>query len=380
MENKRFLSLDILRIISMCMIITLHYISYSNINENVIPISKIGITNMMLRSVCNVAVNCYVLISGYFCLQTKFKLSKVFKLVIEVFVYSVSIYIIMVLTKQTEFNIKMAAFSFFPVLTRQYWFATTYIGVYIISPFLRIIVEKISKIEHFTIILIGFFLFVVYYNLFFFCDNLNFGGATGIVWFMYLYFCAMYIRKYYINLGFKNEIKKYFMFVFLAWGSRIPFYIMYFITKKIIFIEGASVFDSVYNSIFTFLASISIFKVFLNINIYTQKTKLIDILSVSSWYVYILHENKNIKNIIWGGFNYKEFVENSIVRYFICWIAVVFTIYVTGTIISIVANKIIKNVFFRENILAKINNIQDKVCKKYKEIFERREKLEINNK
>lgn len=380
MNNKRLVSLDILRIISMCMIITLHYISYSNINEGVIPISKIGIVNTVLRSICNVAVNCYVLISGYFCIHSKFKLSKVFKLVVEVFVYSFSIYIIMLLTNQLKFDVKTAIMNFFPTLTRQYWFVTTYIGVYIISPLLKIITDRISQMEHYTTIFIGFFMLVVYYNFFFFCDNLNFGGATGIVWFIYLYLCAIYIKKYYKAIGLKKELKKYFILVLLSLCSRIPFYIMYYLTKKPIFIEGSSIFDSVYNSIFTFLTSISIFKVFLNINCKLKESKILNTFAISSWYVYILHENKNIRNIIWKTINYKEIVSGSIIKYLICWLAVVLVIYVAGTIISNIVNKVLKTIFFNEKVFKRINYIQEKIYTKYKLFFERREKIEVKNK
>lgn len=371
-KPKRLLSLDLLRIVSMCMIITLHFISYSNISDDVFSFSKIGLLNTILHSICNVAVNCYILISGYFCIKNKFKITKIYKLVIEVFVYSMIIYIIMILTNRINFRVKEFFFNFFPVLTRQYWFITSYLGVYIVSPFLRMFVNRINRFEHLSVIITGFLLFVLYYNLFFFCDNLNFGGATGIVWFIYLYLCAMYIFKYYEGKGWKREVKNYIIIVVLALLSRFPFYILYLITNKNIFLQGASIFDSVYNSIFPFVASISLFKVFLNISIEEKSTKIFNILSVSSWYIYILHENKYIREILWGKIDYKNFVNNSVIRYAICWIGIIISIYILGLCISFVINKILLNTLLKKKTLDKIEKFQNSIYCCFEKTVERR--------
>lgn len=366
-EKKRNVSLDILRFISMLMIITLHYLSYSNINTNVSLLSKVGISNVILKSICNISVNCYILISGYFCLQSKFKLSKIVKLVIEVMSYSIIIYIVMILVGQCSFNIKEFACNFLPVLTRQYWFVTTYVGVYIISPFIKLISERINKTEHISIIIVGFLLFVLYYNLFFFCDNLNFGGATGIVWFTYLYFCAIYIKLYYKPEGIKKALKNYMILFFIAIMSRVPFVILYLATKKSIFLQGASIFDSVYNSIFPFLMSIAFFKVFLNLKFDKddKEIKIIMFFSKFSWYVYLFHENKYIRSFLWNNIDFFKIVDNNMIKYFFIWISVIVVVYAVGTLVGYLVSNLLTVFVFKSNIFKKIDEFQIRMKDKY---------------
>lgn len=84
MEEKKKewnLSIELLRIISMCMIIILHFFTYSNVIQDSNDISLFNFTNTIIHTICNVSVNCYILISGYFCIKSKFKVSKLYKII-----------------------------------------------------------------------------------------------------------------------------------------------------------------------------------------------------------------------------------------------------------------------------------------------------------
>ncbi len=365
-ESKKWnISIELLRIISMIMIIILHFFTYSNVIPQSNTISAFNISSTIIHTICNVAVNCYILISGYFCINSKFKASKLYKIISEVFLYSILIYVLMLVTKQISFSFKELIYSFLPTLTRQYWFVTCYVGTYIISPIIRFISEKINKTEHKTILLIGFLLFVLYYNLFFFCDNLNFGGATGIVWFVYLYFWGIYFQKYYQkDYSYKNFIN-YGILVLLSLASRIPFWIIYFLTKKNIFLQGASIFDSVYNSIFPFLTSIFLFKAFLNLKIKKANLKVVRFLSSSTFAVYILHENPYLRNIIWKTIDFNSLVGESSIKLIIYTFTVSIIIFLIGIIIDKMFKLVVNKIFWNKRILNSIDNV---CCKMWNKI------------
>lgn len=340
-EKKRNISLEILRILCMLMIVTLHFFSYSNIGEVIQRYSLAFWIKEFITSISGVCVNCFVLISGYFCLQTTFKMKKVVSLMFEVVSYSLAIYIILVVTNQIVFDWKILLFSVLPTLTRQYWFMTTYIGTYLISPLLRKLGTELTKKQYTMLLLIGFLLFVVYYNLFFFCDTLNFGGATGIVWFSYLYLCGMFFKRFnFKNNNLKNNLKRYIILVVLNIGSRIPFYFLNIVTKKEIFFVGATIFGSVYNSIFVFIGSILFFNIFINLNISFGKniTKVISILSSASLAVYLVHDNNNVRKVLWKYLNY-SMIDSSI-KLIVAWLATILIIYILCAGIELLRKKI----------------------------------------
>lgn len=370
-KKTRNLSLELLRICSMCMIIILHFFTYTNVMLDNIVLSKIGITGTIIHSLCNVAVNCYILISGYFCMDSSFKLSKIYKLVIEVFLYSILIYLMMIVWGNISFSIKELFNNLLPTLTRRYWFVTSYLGTYILSPYIKKIICIIKQKEYFTIILSGFVLFVLYYNLFFFCDNLNFGGATGIVWFIYLYLVGGYIRKYKKESNLKKNIKKYIIVASIALFSRVPFYILYFVFKKEIFLNGAPVFDSVYNSIFTFLSSVCFFLVFLDIKINNKWKNIILFFSKSSFAVYLLHENYYIRNLLWKTFDYNMIINNSIIKLLLLLVFLIVIVYILATIIDFILKQILALTLCNNKLINKLNILQEKIEVKYEDFLNR---------
>lgn len=368
MQNtQRNIPLDILRISCMCMIITLHMFSYSDINEYIPSYSSLFWTKSIITSISEVCVNCFVLISGYFAFKTKFKISKLFAIMREVFTYSIGIYIVLISLGIVDLDAKNLLFSLLPSLTRQYWFMTTYIGLYILSPFIKIIAERLNKREFLASLIVGFLLFVVYYNFFFFCDNLNFGGGAGILWFVYVYMCGIYLNKYAKKKDNKQNVKCFLIVFTFNIGSRIPFYILNIITGKEIFFIGASIFGSVYNSIFVFIQSLLFFKIFTDINIKLplKFEKIIIFLSGTSLATYLIHDNNFFRNILWGKIDFSK-ISNSIELISI-WILIVFMIYILSSIIDVVRQNIDKKIWKKENAKKldiafekKINLIMDK--------------------
>ena len=368
-KGARNYSLDLLRIISMMMIICLHFFSYSNVGDYIDLFSFNYFFRLVVSSICIVSVNCYILSSGYLYELSKFKSSKLFQLFLETFFYSVIIYSILIIGGMIEFSFKDLIYVFLPVLTREYWFVTTYIGLYLFSPFLRKFAICLEKTEFLTVLILGFILFVVYYNFFFFTDNLNFGGATGIVWFIYLYLCGVYLKKYtHRKKSLKRNIIVFLIMLLLGIGSKLFFLILYFFSGMKIFIEGSSIFDGVYNSIFGFLTSITFFKCFVefDLNLSNKKIKYIfKIASSSSLAVYLLHDNPFIRKVLWKSLDFQCNYLFSIVAYIIVLIV---TIYLLTIVIEVIRNYIFKNLIFTEKTKKKLNSIDITIRKKIIEL------------
>ena len=109
----------------------------------------------------NFGVNLFVLISGYFLINSKFKFKKLLKLTTEVFFYSVTLYIVCIFLKITTFSIEEFKKVIFPISYNMYWFATTYIGLYLLSPFINKLLNNISRTEHKNLIYLLIILLLV---------------------------------------------------------------------------------------------------------------------------------------------------------------------------------------------------------------------------
>lgn len=146
MRVERNINIEILRIVLMIMILILHFFYHGNIlNEMSREINLLNISIISIEVLCIVAVNVFILISGYFLCKSKFDINKIIKLYGEIFVYSIIIGIILLLTNNVELNIKNLLYIFFPFITQRYWFFNAYILLILLFPFLNILINNISK-------------------------------------------------------------------------------------------------------------------------------------------------------------------------------------------------------------------------------------------
>ena len=66
-KEKRMANYELLRILAMIMVVTLHFLSHSDrLIALGVPLDGVRIIGSLLEAFCLVAVNVYLLISGYF--------------------------------------------------------------------------------------------------------------------------------------------------------------------------------------------------------------------------------------------------------------------------------------------------------------------------
>ena len=146
---KRDNGLDFLRIICMLLVTFSHVFTHGGlINDRLLP----GMANWFLGNLLYpftlVAVNCFVLLSGYFQCTSRFKLKRVVSTWVQVVVYSVGMYIAAKLLFG-GFSVSTLLKSALPVVTDQYWFITAYLLMYMVSPFLNCMIRAMGKRLHF---------------------------------------------------------------------------------------------------------------------------------------------------------------------------------------------------------------------------------------
>lgn len=295
----RQMNLEMLRIVTMFMIIMLHFLAHGGV-LNALPSDGLKFYfYWSVAGICYVAVNCYVLITGYFQSISKFRLKKLLLLLMEVFFYSIIIYMGLCLFDIRQFTVKDFLLALFPTLNSEYWFVTIYIGLYILSPFINWALNQLEHRQHLLLLIMLIALFSAWPNLFFLSVGLNFGGSFGIVWFFVLYCIGAYIRKYSKK---ESNVWKW-VGSYLILSGLIPF--SKFILSKIsVKYLNSFVPDSLfysYNSILVLGASIALFNIFIRIQIKnTFFLHMIRFFSGSVFGIYLIHDNPFIREYMWN--------------------------------------------------------------------------------
>ena len=93
MQTKRNIGIDLLKIVSMLMIVTLHMLGHGGVLDNMPPMSRCYQVAWLIEIACYGAVNCYALASGF--LTARCNIRKLMELWLQVMFYSLLITIVM---------------------------------------------------------------------------------------------------------------------------------------------------------------------------------------------------------------------------------------------------------------------------------------------
>ena len=91
-KKERMANLEVLRCVAMMMVVVLHYLGKGGLLPDLTaPLSAQDTVAWLLEAFCIVAVNVYMMISGYFLCESSFKLSRLLTLWVQLWLYSVGI-------------------------------------------------------------------------------------------------------------------------------------------------------------------------------------------------------------------------------------------------------------------------------------------------
>lgn len=293
--TQRNYSIDILKIMSMVMVITLHYLLYG-LKLRELPAGTINYySSWLLEAVCICAVNVYVLITGYYMCDKEFKFERIFKVWLKTAVIGTLIYLLLVIIRIEEISIKNMVFNMLPIITNRYWFIGCYIILMLASPIINIFINNTNK-KQLAITIIGLLILNIVFD---FAGSWLWSSNRGMswIWFINLYLISAYIKKYKNDVGSKKHLLYYALFVVILFASKI---ILTILMQKLFSTTKLTTIFYNYNSPLCLLAAINIFIYFKNINIKSKFEKTILCLSNSTLMVYIIHENEHLRNVIFG--------------------------------------------------------------------------------
>lgn len=292
-------NIELLRVLAMLMIITLHYLDKGGI---LVEFSEMSAVNhylaWLIEGFCYVAVNIYVLISGYFLVQSKFTFQKLFVLWAQIIFYSWVIGAVFLLTGQAgegATSLYELIFIAFPVTSGHYWFATVYILLFAIFPFLNAGIDRMNRRQHLSCIAVLLIIFSAWSTILPFTIPITDHEGMDIAWFACLYLIAAYLRKYPDCM----KLKKYRYVIGYVLCSVLIFVaglFILFIDSKVGKLGGYATNWYAYNSLPVLFGSVCLFIAFVKTEIKSVAFgKIINTLAGAAFGVYLIHEHRYMR-------------------------------------------------------------------------------------
>lgn len=352
-KKERISNFELLRIISILMIIMWHVIVHGHYFD-IASDSSIFIKNV-ITAIIIFHVNSFIFLTGYFSnRKDKIESRKCFRLLGNAWFYKAVIVLVVIAFKIEDVtNIKLME-ELLPLDVNSYWFMNHYIILYIISPYLNKVIDKMNEKEYqkFLAVLLLLFSIIPFISQGRFISN---SGYT-ITQFIIMYFFGAYFSRFPIlnNFHFKNmnqkRIRILLLFVFFA--CAFLNLSIYYLGEKMQLLN---------NGLFTYLGSILqySFVYYSNPILIIQacayclffetlsfKSKIINYISSTVFGIYLIHDNFFVREHLYEYLISKDRVMG--IEFLLKYIAIVFLIFIVGFLVESIRKllvKIIKTIY-----------------------------------
>lgn len=293
-------NIELLRILMMLVIIAHHYI----VNSGIAPLAMTvrgGVQPYSLNlafALCfgfggKMAINVFVLITGYFMCRKEFRWNKVWHLAGEMTFYKYVIYAIFVLTGYETFTLKgFAKTLLFIPLGFGKGFAASFLGLYVLVPFINKAIQSFEKKDLQQLILTLLFLFTALSS---FLLNTAF---EYIGWYVTVYLIGAYLHLYPVEFleNRKNCVWLSIGSLFLCYASVI---VISFVAYKLNRTLPVYWFVNDSNKILAVATAVSLFCLFKTFRI--GYIKIINTLAASTFGILLIHASSDtMRNWLWN--------------------------------------------------------------------------------
>lgn len=328
MAKERSSNFELLRIVSMFMIVLYHFAFHSHFSFDSYSFNAAYIN--FLEIFGKVGVDVFLLISGYFLVDAKqVRISKIIKLWTQIFFYSITVFLVSISLHVTELSNWTLYKAMLPISSEKWWFASAYFIMYLFSPFLNRLLRTLSQKSYISMLAMALILWSL----------ISVGILMEIELNDLILYCMIYSIGGYIRLYADDEIlnkKKLFfaiiIIVAVSFGLQVliecrteyRFFNSFIRGYKWILLEAKSP--------FTIAISILLFLLFKGIKLRTSK--FINVMSSATFGVYLIHDNEYTQLDLWKNFLRTRDYQNF--PYFIIYsIAICLAIYIVCTLIEL---------------------------------------------
>lgn len=306
-ERKRNANMELLRIIAMAMIVVLHFFKHSGylpetgIQAKTPSLGAVNIIAIFFESFCVVAVNAYILISGYFGVDSKWKPSKLLAFWCRVLFYTLLILVVAacmgIPVLAEEEGIYGLIKYILPVGTSHYWFVTCYFQLLLLMPILNHAVKAMTQ-KQLKTVLLALLIPVCFIKSICPIEIVTDHYGYDLLWFICLYLTGACLR----SLGEQTLelLKKKGLLLYI--GSCLVIAVMVILLcglwERIPALRYYASVPWHYNFFLCFTGAIGLFFAFMNLELTDGKgTEVIRKVAKYSFGIYLFHEHLDIQDL-----------------------------------------------------------------------------------
>ncbi len=291
-KQNRIYGIDLLRLVSMLMVCTIHVMSELCVLEGK---GAVYYERGFILAICSCAVNCFAIISGYVGVGSKYKLSRLAMLWLTVVFYTVSLTAVCCLINH-GFQFEQAVKAFLPAISEQYWYFSAYFLAFFFFPLANAFCKNTDGIAKICFFIAVALMSVVGLRLAAFQDLWSMNSGYSAFWLLVMYCLGGLMKCGFPNISKKTGVLLFSACVLITWGFEVA---ADFVSLPESILPHGALFG--YTSPTMIIAAVALVSVFTKINVGEKSVAVLKKLSPLAFSVYIIHYNKNL----WGIFTSK---------------------------------------------------------------------------
>ncbi len=335
-KNTREPSIELLRVIAMLMVTALHALLHGGMLDKY----NLGIGYILfwsIKSLSYVSVNIFVLISGYFMIKSSAKPSRIIKLAIQVWTFSIGCAVISHFVFERSFSLHDLAKILLPLTGGTYWFASAYAVMILLVPILNKFIFTLNRTSHLRVLALLIAVFCVLTTVFPWSRTVITDGYS-FTWFIVLYFTAAYIRLYKdensTEEGGWKRYKPLYAYFALCFAAVIGKVVLHLTIGRILNNDASGILFA-YNSVVYYPASICLFAAFRRMRLKNRVLcKISTTLGAVSFGAYLATDNPFIRSGLWNSINLPKYVGRGVFIEFLIFIGVIAALFLIGCAIE----------------------------------------------
>lgn len=296
-NSKRNIGIELLKIISMFMVVLLHCLNMGGTISGAKTLSLNYDLAILLDSMAYVAVDVFALITGFVSIKSRNRYTHNWNRILDIWFPTVFYCVLITAIHYTKQYIEtgksvtfeIISHNIFPLAGSIYWYLGAYVFVWLLSPYINKMLHSLSKKQNLTLVIIILSVLslysLVYVNLD--ADPFRTGGGYSPLWILVLYITGAYISLYYDD--FKKISKYVYLIIYFVCtfaACAIKILSNYMPTAKERKHIGSMALS--YTSPFMVMASIGLLLAFAAFEIKRCRKLIVTGASVS-FFVYIIH-------------------------------------------------------------------------------------------
>lgn len=211
MSNTRNSNFELLRVVAILMITAYHYVVHGA--ADIASMTGEGGILLNVSSLWGKAgVNLFCLITGYMLVKKENISYNRLKTVEWQILFYTLLGLLVGFILGKHIGLGSLFYSIAPVISGHYWYMTAYVIVFLLSPYLNLLISKLEKEQYWKLLII---LYVVWCIIPFFTLR----QSTGMFWSQLIWFFVMYLTGAYIRINPARYSRK--VYVNTLWISNV---------------------------------------------------------------------------------------------------------------------------------------------------------------